>query len=68
MKYQVYLNKETSHFIELVAEQEGKKPNTVIKGFIEGLYKAGMMEADRLEAEMKAQMLKEAESNGNGKH
>jgi len=35
MKYQVYLNKETSEFINKYAELDGKKPNTVIKDLIE---------------------------------
>lgn len=37
MKYQVYLNKETSKAIERIATIEGVKPNTLIKSIIEGL-------------------------------
>lgn len=35
MKYQVYLNKKTSEFINKYAELTNKKPNTVIKTLIE---------------------------------
>lgn len=35
MKYQVYLNKETSEFINKYAEIDGKKPNTIIKELVE---------------------------------
>lgn len=37
MKYQVYLNKETSKVIERIAQVEGTKANTLIKKIIEGL-------------------------------
>lgn len=37
MKYQIYLNKETSRAIERIAVIEGVKPNTLIKSIIEGL-------------------------------
>lgn len=35
MKYQVYLNKKTSEFINKYAELTNKKPNTVIKTLVE---------------------------------
>lgn len=35
MKYQVYLNKETSTLINGLAEKNNIKPNTFIKTFIE---------------------------------
>lgn len=35
MKYQVYLNKETSEFINKYAEMDNKKPNTIIKELVE---------------------------------
>lgn len=37
MKYQIYLNKETSRAIERIATVEGIKANTLIKKVIEGL-------------------------------
>lgn len=37
MKYQIYLNKETSKIIERIAAFEGIKPNTLIKNLIEGI-------------------------------
>ena len=39
MKYQVYLNKTTSEFINKFAELDNKKPNTVIKELIEQFVK-----------------------------
>jgi len=39
MKYQIYLNKECSDFINGAAEQEGIKPATAIKQLIEGMIK-----------------------------
>lgn len=39
MKYQVYLNKKTSEFINKYAELDGKKPNTIIKELIESFVK-----------------------------
>lgn len=35
MKYQIYLNKETSDFIEAVAKQAQAKPASVIKTLVE---------------------------------
>lgn len=39
MKYQVYLNKKTSEFINKYAELDKKKPNTVIKELIESFVR-----------------------------
>ena len=39
MKYQVYLNKKTSEFINKYAELDGKKPNTIIKELIESFVR-----------------------------
>lgn len=41
MKYQIYLNKETSEFINLVAKQAKRKPCTIIKNILEEGIKAG---------------------------
>ena len=58
MKYQVYLNKETSAFINKLAETKGKKPNTCIKE---------LMEAFALMSKpLESQILKEV-SNGERK-
>ena len=37
MKYQIYLNKDTSDFINLASEQEGIKPATLIKQIVESI-------------------------------
>lgn len=39
MKYQIYLNKKTSEFINTYAKLDGKKPNTVIKELIESFVR-----------------------------
>lgn len=39
MKYQIYLNKETSNFVELYASTYKMKPATVIKQIVEETYK-----------------------------
>lgn len=39
MKYQIYLNKETTNFIELFAKQHNMKASTVIKQIVEETYK-----------------------------
>lgn len=46
MKYQVYLNKDTSKIIGLVAKMEGVKPNTLIKQLVEGLLSRARAFAD----------------------
>lgn len=37
MKYQIYLNKDTSRVIERIAEVEGVKANTLIKKIVESI-------------------------------
>jgi predicted DNA-binding protein len=38
MKYQIYLNKETSTILNGIADQLGKKPSTLIKEFLEKTF------------------------------
>ena len=38
MKYQIYLNKQTSEILEGLAKAVNKKPATFIKDFIEGCF------------------------------
>lgn len=38
MKYQIYLNKETSTILNEIAEQLGKKSSTLIKEFLEKTF------------------------------
>ncbi len=42
MKYQIYLNKETTTFIELFAKTHNMRPSTVIKQIVEGTYLQAM--------------------------
>lgn len=55
MKYQIYLNKETSAFVNLFASQNNMKPSTVIKQIVEETYKKAFDYArSHLEKEEKA--------------
>lgn len=50
MKYQIYLNKETSEIIQKCAEKDGKKPATFIKQMLESLFriaKAGALQMEK---------------------
>lgn len=38
MKYQIYLNKETSELVNAISKLQGKKPNSFIKEFIENCF------------------------------
>lgn len=51
MKYQVYLNKETSEIVNKIAEQNGIKPNTQIKQFMEVLIAESLASYKRIESE-----------------
>ena len=51
MKYQVYLNKETSEIVNKIAEQNGIKPNTQIKQFMEVLIAESLASYKRFESE-----------------
>lgn len=52
MKYQVYLNKETSILINDLAERNNLKPNTFIKTFMEKFMKIYSATNDQLEREL----------------
>lgn len=72
MKYQIYLNKETSEFIEFVAKNDKKKPATVIKHLVESLFKGlgeAMTEEQRKEVSKSvADIIKEDEGEGEIMH
>lgn len=53
MKYQIYLNKETSTIIEKVAQTDNKKPNTLIKELLEGMFRIAQATAIQTEKEIK---------------
>lgn len=59
MKYQIYLNKQVSEVIELYAEMTGKKPNTLIKEYVENCFKIAMETSERT--------LEELQGNGKAK-
>lgn len=58
MKYQIYLNKETSEIINKCAQKDGKKPSTFIKQMLESLFRIAKSSAIALE--------KESQLYGNG--
>lgn len=39
MKYQIYLDKQTSEIINGISEKENRKPASLIKEFLEGFFK-----------------------------
>lgn len=50
MKYQIYLNKDTSILINELAEKSNSKPNTYIKKFLEAfmrIYKASENQVEK---------------------
>jgi len=49
MKYQIYLNKETSDFINKASEQTKTKPATFIKKTLEGIFTASMRAYEEME-------------------
>jgi hypothetical protein len=53
MKYQIYLNKETSELINKIAEREGLKPSTTIKRLLESVYNAAKVASFELEKKIK---------------
>ena len=42
MKYQIYLNKETSELINTIAINEKKKPATLLKNLLEVFFESAM--------------------------
>lgn len=39
MRYQIYLDKETTKIVELLAKAQSKKTNTFIKNYLEEVFK-----------------------------
>ncbi len=56
MKYQIYLNKPTSQFINKLADKEGKAPATIIKSLVEAFVALSKPVEDKI--------LKEINTNG----
>ena len=53
MKYQIYLNKETTELINYLAQKTNMKPSTFIKRMVEGGVKASREIAkDKIEGEL----------------
>lgn len=58
MKYQIYLNKETSISINQLAEKNSTKPNTFIKKFLESFMRIYNSSAPTVEESLKKEILK----------
>lgn len=52
MKYQIYLNKETSMIINELAQKDNSKPNTFIKKFVEGFMRIYNATQDQVNKEL----------------
>lgn len=52
MKYQIYLNAETSEIINKMADKDNKKPNTFIKQMLESIMKIAKQTALATEEEL----------------
>lgn len=61
MKYQIYLNKETSDIVERIAKASNKKGASVIKEMFESMLRISKNTAEQLDREL--EILKER-SNG----
>lgn len=59
MKYQIYLNKPTSQFINKLAEKEGKPASTIIKSLVEAFVALSKPAEDKI--------LKEVAEHGGNK-
>lgn len=53
MKYQIYLNQETSEIINKMAEKDEKKPSTFIKQMLESIMRIAKQTAIATDKEMK---------------
>ena len=53
MKYQIYLNKESSDYINAIAEHENKKPNTLIKELLESMLRIAVNTIETTNEEIK---------------
>ena len=58
MKYQIYLNKETSISINRLAEKNGTKPNTFIKKFLESFMRIYNASEPTVEESLKKEILR----------
>ena len=52
MKYQIYLDKETSDFINGASEQEGIRPATAIKRIVESIVRVTIATKQATEKEL----------------
>lgn len=52
MKYQIYLNKDTSTIIEACALKDNKKPNTLIKELLESMFRIAQATANQTQMEI----------------
>lgn len=52
MKYQIYLNKPTSQFINKLADKEGKAPATIVKALVEAFVALSKPVEDKILKEM----------------
>ena len=53
MKYQIYLNKEASDFVNKLAESSSKKPATIIKAILESFIIVSKPYEDKIAEEVK---------------
>lgn len=60
MKYQIYLNKETSDIVERIARASNKKSARVIKEMFESMLRISKNTAEQLDRELK--LLKESQN------
>lgn len=59
MKYQIYLNKETSMIVNDLAEKNGNKASTFIKRFLEGFMRIYSNTEKEIEKEIQANGIKQ---------
>jgi len=53
MRYQIYLNKETSEYVNKCAKQDGVKPATLLKSLLESMFKIAIATSQATEEEIK---------------
>lgn len=58
MKYQIYLNKQTSLVVDRMAKNDGIKPATEIKQIVESIIRESIKAYDILEKSFKERALK----------
>lgn len=52
MKYQIYLNKETTEIVERIAKASNKKSATIIKEMFESMLRISQKTAEQLDREL----------------